>query len=98
MRIVGIILCLMLIGGFCYATDTGQADWGNDHVGPGIDPYLRHTHEIDDEYGAGLDLIVYQNKEKTVAGRLEYRYDYEGDGHKAYAVMEVNVWDIFKGE
>lgn len=45
-------------------------------------------------YGAGLDVIVWQNKDKTIDTEVQYKYDINNQDHQVYVVAEVNLWEM----
>jgi hypothetical protein len=44
-------------------------------------------------YGPGIDVMLYQTKDKNIGIETQYRYDVGRDAHSAYAVVKVNLWE-----
>lgn len=54
-----------------------------------------------DEFGVGVDAVMWQNdteKLKMIEEvTTEYRYDIDNENHSVYGVVRVNLWDKIKG-
>ncbi len=61
--------------------------------------YSDKEHQV--QGGAGLDLIEWQNKNKTISVATEYKATInhgERVGHTFYQVVTVNLWEMVTGK
>lgn len=50
--------------------------------------------KIENAYGPGVDVVLYENKAQSVGAFIEYRYNANSDAHNAYGVVRVNPWKL----
>ena len=62
--------------------------------------YIDHTHQVDrdDPLGVGVDVVVYENKEKdpTVSVEVQGKLDMQNDETSVFLVGKVNLFKMFQ--
>lgn len=85
-----------------YSSPNGHVNWLADVLNE--QDCIDHTHqydvpERDNPMGAGLDLIVYENRDSSFqAVTIEGKYDFKNEEASVFAVATVNLWKFFTGK
>ena len=96
--VVAVAVVVLFFVSNAFAETTGDLSW--DKATSKDSSYLSHNHSYkgfnEDNYGVGLDLIMWENDITSVG--IEYRRDIENKGDTFYAVGKVNLWKMLNGK
>lgn len=106
------IVLFVLATGISFAEETSGATYTspNGEINQNFVDYINeqecidHTHlyeqaeqyDRDNPLGVGADIVVWQNEAKTVGVEVQEKYDFANEENSAFAVVKLNVWDMFK--
>ena len=105
MRVIALIaVCLLLTTAVSAETivrNTGKTFCHRheyiDYYEPDTDTHA-YVPERRNPMGVGLDVIVWESKNKNFSLSAEGRHDFQNDEWSAFAVGKVNLFQIIKGE
>ena len=98
-RLLLVALALVIFASVAVAGETSNSSWRNSLINN--DPLSQHTHYYRDyernlEYGAGLDVVLFETPNELFAVSAENRYDFGNSEYSGYLVGTVKIGELFK--